>query len=176
MSIDGDDPEGRSRSAESEGVEEVSPSADDVALCRTVKGTVGSVLLGEGLSPQAVDAIIMAAVQDFALFRKSIEDPCPFLVKRILLKRDEYRKLRGMEGEPDPEEEAPHLLEVVRTQSVLETLSPNARIALEVLYSRRGTFRDVADELGVTPAYAKHFVDKILNKLDKRRLRRGPRK
>lgn len=175
MTIDRDDPKGRRRSAPSDDVEAVSPSAADVALCRTVRGTVGAVLLSEGLSPETIDAILEVTEREFRAFRKSITDPSHFLVKRILANRDKYLKNRGTEGAEDAEEQAPPLLVVVRTQAALDTLSRHARIAMLILYHRGGTFADVAEALGVSDAYVPRLVDKTLDILSKWRPARGTR-
>ncbi len=174
MTIDRDDPEGRSRSPQSESVEAVCPSAEDRALCREVRGMFQDMLLDEGLSPKIVLAIFEDAEREFRMFRQTIQHPAEFLVKRISGKRDKYRNRRGTESEADPEERPPHLLDLVRTRAVLDTLSPHARTALLVMYSREGTFQDVADELDVSLEYAKRLVRKTLDTLEERIVKRGP--
>lgn len=175
MTIDRDDPEGRSRSPQGESVETACPSAADVAACRAVRDTSGNALLREGLSPQTVVEILDDAERELRRFRQSVKDPHEFLVKRILVKRDAYRKRRGFEPGPDAEEQAPHLLDVARTRAALDTLNRDARVALEILYARKGTYEDVAEALGVSVAYVPRLVARALDKLGEWRPQREAR-
>lgn len=174
MTADRDDPEGRSRSAKNGSADAVSVSAADVALCETVTRIAGGALLRQGFPPLAVALILDDTVQKFRMFRQSIKEPSEFLVKRILAKAQAYRKLRGMKPGSDPEEEAPALLDIIHTRPAVQTLNRHARIAIEVLYYRHGTFDDVAEALEVDPAYVPRLVEKALNQLRKWRPRPEP--
>jgi DNA-directed RNA polymerase specialized sigma24 family protein len=165
MAIDRDDPR-RDRRRSAKSARPALRSAADVALCESVCATVRPWLLAKGYSPGAVAAILEEGREQFRIFRASAgKDPHGFLTRRILRRAEAYRELRGIEG--DPAEGTPHLLDVIRTSAALEILGPHARIAIEILYCRGGTFRDVAKALDTNVATARRLVDRALNKLRK---------
>jgi DNA-binding NarL/FixJ family response regulator len=147
MTTERDDPDGPPfpPTAEPAGPE----PGDEITLVHQTTNVGGAALLRDGLSPSVVDTIVHEALQDYARLRTSANQTRRFLLKRILFKAELRRRLRGIDPAPDP---GPYLLDVLHTRAALETLTPTARTALEMLFRDGRSYAEIGEALGMSGA------------------------
>jgi DNA-directed RNA polymerase specialized sigma subunit len=173
MTTERDDPHGHGHAGDDQNAQAQHRSGDDPLAVWATQVAAAS-LLRDGLSPSEVEQIVREAFQDYANFRKAVTQPHLFLVKRILAQAKLHMKLRGTEPVSDPEERAPHLLDVIRTKAALDMLTETQRTALRLLFHEQQSFEDVALELGVSVEYARRLIARTLRQLREWRPPREP--
>jgi len=167
MTIDRDDPEGRTPSEDCEQAEARRRHGENLArLYDWARDEIGPMLLRSGLSQRAADRIVEEALQEYVTFSRSVAYPPMFVGKRIICKADEYKRLHGIHGSLESEGEIPHMLEVLRTKVALDTLPPRARQAIRILFHEKKSYAETAKALGLTIAAARHLVIQALKQLE----------
>ncbi|HEX6096906.1 MAG TPA: sigma factor-like helix-turn-helix DNA-binding protein [Thermoanaerobaculia bacterium] len=162
MSIDRDDPEAPPLPPAEEA--HAPDAGDETTLAHRTSNIAGAALLRDGLSPSVVDMIVHEALQDYARLRTSAKQTRRFLLKRILFKAELRRRLRGIDPAPDP---GPYLLDVLHTRAALDTLTPAARTALEMLFRDGKGYGEIAETLGMSVAGVRRLVGRAMKRLRK---------
>lgn len=165
MTIDRDDPERERSSAPDAPAGKLHGFESDRDLAAWALAYVRNSLLQDGVPAYAIRPIVTEALRDYANFRKAVPDPRAFLVERILTKGRRYKTLRGIGQSSDAEDQRPHPLEVVRTKEAVNTLGPDARRVILMLFHEDKTFEEMAAELDTTVVYVQRVVQKAMQQL-----------
>lgn len=176
MSIERDDPEGRSHSADSESAETTSRAAQrEKRLFAWAARVAGGLLLRRGFPEQAVESILNDAVQDYNNFKKNAtKKRKKFFLDRVWVRAEQHAKLRGITLVFAADDSTPHLLDLVHTREAVELLPKDAQMAIRMLFFERKTHEEVAEALGVSLPYARRICSMAMARLKKWRRSREP--
>lgn len=140
--------------------------AEDEELFAWATGETTGWLLAAGIPEEAAEEIQFAAYLDYGRFKKSLESPRTFILRRIALGATQYLRTRDAEPEPRGQGQPPHPLDVIRARATLDLLTAPARRALEMVFFEGRTYEDVAIELDVSLEYVRRLVRKAMRQVE----------